>query len=264
MPSHTAPLSQAKGREEITIRARRRRQNRDATPCTPEGMSSRGSGNRLALPSRSTTRRSRNGSQRCRDGFPPVGKPDNSTAAGAVSGDSCAAEKSPWGPSLGLQMGVLTNILSARLSAHGTKCGILKYLTKADDALPFAEAFIALHLLSRGLSTLATSMSFDVPSWNHPGALPSTGGDFSFLRSDFRTVEKGGRENERAETRAGSWFRGASADFRSSLESCPKALFQDLLGFVITPAHFDLLSRKCKSTCGLGCSADQCGAKRYD
>src|ERR1700684_566244 len=49
----------------------------------------------------------------------------------------------------------------------------------------------------------------------HRGALPSTGGDFSFLWSDFRTVEKGGRENGRAETRAGSWFRGASADFRS-------------------------------------------------
>jgi hypothetical protein len=47
---------------------------------------------------------------------------------------------------------------------HGTKCGILKDLTKAEDALPFAEALVALLLLSRGLSTLATPMSFDVPS----------------------------------------------------------------------------------------------------
>jgi hypothetical protein len=62
-------------------------------------------------------------------------------------------------------MAVLTDILSVCLSAHGTKCGILKDLTKADDALPFAEAFIARHLLSRRLSTLATPMSFDVPSW---------------------------------------------------------------------------------------------------
>jgi hypothetical protein len=62
-------------------------------------------------------------------------------------------------------MGVLTDILSASMSAHGTKCGILKDLTKADDALPFAEAFIALHLLSRGLSTLATPLPFDVPRW---------------------------------------------------------------------------------------------------
>ena len=59
---------------------------------------------------------------------------------------------------------MLTDILSACVSAHGTKCSILKDSTKADDALAFAEAFIALHLLSRGQPTLATPMSFDVPS----------------------------------------------------------------------------------------------------
>src|SRR5208282_2623156 len=83
-----------------------------------------------------------------------------------------------------------------------------------------------MHFPSRKLSSPGTCCHAACPrllprcplmfqAGNHRGALPSTGGDFSFLRSDFRTVKKDGRENGLAETRAGSWFGGASADFRS-------------------------------------------------
>ena len=181
-------------------------------------MSSRGSGNRPALQSGSSTQRSVwNGSQRCGDDFPAVGKPDDSTAAGAVSGDSCASERLPWGPRSGLRLGVLPDILSAGVSVHGTKCGILKDLTKVDDVLPVAEALVARHFLSRGLSTLVTRCPLMFEDRNYRGALPSTGGGFSFLRSDFRTVEKGVEKTWPGGNSCWKLVpRSVSADFRST------------------------------------------------
>jgi len=85
----------ARGNDEPGQAEAAKKSGRD--PMHEEGMSSRGSGNRSALQSGSSTQRSVwNGSLRCGDDFPAVGKPDNSTAAGGVSGDSCA-EKLPWG-----------------------------------------------------------------------------------------------------------------------------------------------------------------------
>lgn len=153
-------------------------------------MSSRGRGSRLALRYGGRAPAFAPGNDGGRVGSKAVGKPDKTTFLNPIRGLFCAPRAITWKAQSGLQTALLRlnspNI--SKLPAQYGVCRQMKWrickdLPMVASQCPSIGAAVTVRASCYPYCRLAPRDD------NYRGAHPSTSGDFSFRRSEFRTAE---------------------------------------------------------------------------